>query len=105
SGPDSSVQFFVYQAGAGCQFNLPPSPLSATSEGQYTYLLLTQSSPLCAAFKAQSNASWLQLFGATSGVGAPSIPYRILNNSGSSRSGMLTVENQTFTVMQDPSPV
>ena len=105
SGPDSSVQFLVFQAGAGCQYTLPPSPLSTSFFGSDTFLLLNQSSPLCASFSAQSDSPWLQITGATAWAGAPSIAYRVLNNMGPSRNATLTVGNQSFTVIQDPSPV
>ncbi len=105
SGPDASVQFFVFQAGAGCQYTLPPSPLTAPFVATDTLLLLNQSSPLCASFTAQSDSPWLQLTGATAWAGAPSIPYRVLNNTGPSRSATVTVGNQSFTVIQDLSPI
>ncbi len=105
SGPDSSVRFFVFQAGGGCQYTLPPSPLSTAFVAADTLLLLNQSSPLCASFTAQSDSPWLQLTGATAWAGAPSIAYRVLNNTGPSRGAMLTVGNQSIAVIQDPSPV
>jgi len=105
SGPDSSIQFFVFQAGAGCQYTLPPSPLTAAFAAADALLLLNQSSPLCSSFTAQSDSLWLQLTGATAWAGAPSIPYRVLNNTGPSRSATVTVGNQSLTVIQDPSPI
>ena len=51
-------------------------------------------------WSAASNAGWITLTGATGGTGNGSVPYSVAANTGSARTGTLTVAGRTFTVNQ-----
>ena len=49
---------------------------------------------------ATSNAAWLTITGGTSGSGSGAVSFTVAPNTGSARSGTLTVASQTITVNQ-----
>ena len=51
-------------------------------------------------WSATSNAGWIALTGATGGTGNGSVPYSVAANTGSARTGTLTVAGLTYTVNQ-----
>ena len=51
-------------------------------------------------WSATSNAGWITLTGANGGTGNGSVPYSVAANTGSARSGTLTVAGLTYTVNQ-----
>jgi len=52
------------------------------------------------AWTASSNASWITVTSGASGTGDGRIGYLVLPNIGGSRSGTLTIADQTFTLTQ-----
>ena len=52
------------------------------------------------AWGATSNAAWITLTGATTGTGNGTVNYNVAANSGPSRTGTITVNDQTHTVFQ-----
>ena len=51
-------------------------------------------------WSATSNAGWITLTGATGGTGNGSVPFGVSANTGSARTGTLTVAGRTYTVNQ-----
>jgi hypothetical protein len=94
--------FSVTQA-AGCTFAISPTSLSVTS-GARTGTVSVSAGAGCA-WAAASTASWITVTGGASGSGNGTVGYSIAaNTSISSRTGVVTIAGQAFTVTQGGLP-
>ena len=57
------------------------------------------------AWTASSNNPWITVTSGSSGSGAGTVGYSVASNSGSARTGTITIAGQTFTVSQQTPPV
>ena len=55
-------------------------------------------------WSAKSNAPWITITGGASGNGNGTVSYLVAANTGSERTGTITVSNKTFTVTQEELP-
>ena len=97
--------FTVTQAAgtAPCSYSIAPPSQNAPDTASSGSVAVTTTSGC--AWTASSNASWLTITSGASGTGNGSVGFNIAANTGSARSGTLTVAGQTFTVNQAaPAP-
>ena len=52
-----------------------------------------------------SDPSWLIITSGNNGTGDGTVSYSVLSNTGSSRTGTITIKDKTFTVTQDGGPI
>jgi hypothetical protein len=92
--------FTVSQAAgtAPCMFSIMPPSQNAPDTASSGSVAVTAGSGC--AWTATSNASWLTITSGASGTGNGTVAFTIAANTGSARSGTLTVAGQTFTVNQ-----
>ncbi len=82
-------------AGVACTFTLPAN--SATfGPAAATGTVTVQTSPSTCSPTATSNATWITITGVT----ATAVSYAVASNTGSLRTGTITIAGSTFTVMQ-----
>lgn len=95
--------FTVTQAAAlVCNYSLAPPGVS-TGSGASNLTVAVTTSNGCA-WTAASQASWITVSGGASGNGSGNVSLAIAANSGSGRSGTVTIGDQTFTVTQAAIP-
>ncbi len=83
----------------GCSYNLTPTNQSFTPNGGAASIALTTVSGCV--WTAQSNANWITVTSGNSGTGNGTIGYSVaVNNSGSPRTGSITIGGSDFTVTQ-----
>ncbi len=89
----------VYQrAGAACTYAISPTSQSlGASSGTGSVSVTTGSG---CTWQASSGASWITVTGGSSGSGNGTVNYSVAANTGTDRSGTLTIAGQTFTVTQ-----
>ena len=81
-----------------CSYSLSASSATApVAGGTQSVNVITASG---CGWTATSNAGFLSISSGASGTGNGTVSYQVTANSGASRSGMLTIAGQTFTVMQ-----
>ena len=85
--------------GNTCTYSIGGTSATATAAGGGASISVTASQSSCA-WTASSNASWISLSSGSSGTGSGVVTYSVSPNSGSARSGTITVAGQTFTVTQ-----
>jgi len=94
--------------GQSCRYSLSSSSQSFSGAGgQGTVNVVTSSG---CGWSAASNAGFVAITSATTGTGSGSVGYAVSANSGSARTGTLSIAGQTFTVNQSaagggPSPL
>ncbi len=96
--------FTVTQAN-GCTYAVSPTSYSATATGGMASASVTAAAGC--AWTATSNAAWLTVTAGASGSGSGTLSYSIAGNTGTSRSGTLSVAGGTVTVTQSaasPAP-
>lgn len=82
-----------------CKYTLRPSSASHPASGGSGTVSVTASSTC--SWAASSNASWLQVTQGSSGKGDGTVSYLLTHNStSSSRTGVITIGGQRFTVTQ-----
>ena len=92
--------FTVTQPGLTCSYRLDPSSLSVPPSGVIgSKVGVSASAPDCR-WSASSSAGWILVSGGTSGTGGGTVTYTVGINSGTFRSGNITVAGQAFTVNQ-----
>ena len=89
-------------AGPTCSFNVTPPAASYPSSGG-TGSIDVSTSPGCA-WTANSNASWITITGGASGSGPGTTTFSVAANSGSARSGTMTIGGQIVTISQAAAP-
>ncbi|MBS1811208.1 MAG: NF038122 family metalloprotease [Acidobacteria bacterium] len=82
-----------------CTYSLSATTASAAITGGPGSVGVTSSSSTCA-WSATSTASWISVTTGANGTGNGTVSYSVQPNSGSSRSGTITIAGQTFTVNQ-----
>jgi hypothetical protein len=81
--------------------SINPTSQSFSASGSNSIVNVTSTGSSCG-WTATSNASWLTITSGSSGSGNNTVGFTVSPNSTlSSRSGTLTIANQTFTVSQD----
>jgi hypothetical protein len=93
--------FAITQQGANCSYSITPEEQIFSTAGGKAYITVTTES--CCNWTATSNASWIIITSGLSGTGNGIVQYSVTANSGSSRTGTITVGGSTFTVIQDGS--
>ena len=96
----SSTWNFTVQS-ASCSFTIAPQSATAIAAGGAASAGVTTSGGC--AWTASSTAPWLSITGANSGTGPGVVNYSAAANTGSARSGTLTIAGITFTVSQGAS--
>lgn len=86
------------QGGAPCQFNLTPATETFGTDGGEGAIAVAVIEGC--QWTATSNAPWLSVLGTASATGSGTIRYRTDANTGSTRSGTLTIADRTFAVNQ-----
>jgi len=86
----------------GCPSSLSPQSESFGASGGSDTVNVT--APSGCAWTATSNATWINITSGTSGSGDGSVNYTVSPNTGSDRTGTLTIAGKTFTVSQTGVP-
>ncbi|HSR12841.1 MAG TPA: BACON domain-containing carbohydrate-binding protein, partial [Thermodesulfobacteriota bacterium] len=86
------------QGGGSCGYTLSSTSGYVNSAGGPGSVGVTSGSGC--SWTATSNAGWITLTGGTSGVGTGTVAYSVAANTGSSRSGTITIAGQSYTVTQ-----
>ncbi|MCX5886549.1 MAG: DUF1566 domain-containing protein [Proteobacteria bacterium] len=94
--------FTITQQGASCLYSIIPEEQTFSTAGGNAYITMTTES--CCSWIATSNVSWIIITSGLSGTGNGIVQYSVTANLGSSRTGTITVEGRTFTVIQDGIP-
>ncbi|MEP7340873.1 MAG: S8 family serine peptidase [Acidobacteriota bacterium] len=89
---------FNYTDGAGCNYGINPTSQTSPAIGG-SGAVNVSTDPGCN-WTAASNATWLQINGATSGAGNGLVNYTVFANNGPQRAGTMTIAGQTFTITQ-----
>lgn len=83
---------------SGCSYSISPFSTSiAATSGTGT---ISVSSAAGCSWGASSNAGWITVTSGSSGSGNGTVGYSVASNSGSPRSGTITISGQTFTINQ-----
>ena len=96
--------FTVTQAAAGvnttsCSYAIAPDNQSMGADGRDGTPVTVSTAAGCE-WNATSNAGWIALVSGASGNGAGVVRFRVADNTGTARTGTLTIAGQTFTVNQ-----
>jgi hypothetical protein len=95
--------FTLTQAAAGCEYTITPATQSIGSSGGAGTPITVATTGGCT-WTATSGVSWITVTSGATGTGNGSVGFNIAANSGSERTGTLTVAGQTFTVTQAGAP-
>jgi uncharacterized protein (TIGR03437 family) len=87
--------FTITQAAANCSFDVTPNSATAPGSGGSGSFEVTAN----CSWTAVTNAPWITLTGGT-GTGSATVRYTAAPNSGSQRTGAISVGNATFTLTQ-----
>ncbi|MCA1652124.1 MAG: hypothetical protein LC753_18270 [Acidobacteria bacterium] len=85
-------------APAQCTFSISPASLSTGAAGGTAAVTVT-ASPNCA-WAAISEDPWIAVSSGATGVGGGTVTLQVSSNSGSARTGRVTIAGQTYTVTQ-----
>ena len=89
-----------FQAINQCAYGISPISESFQHSGGTGSVSVTAGTA-CSSWTAVSNADWITVTGGSSGVGSGTVSYQVaFNNTGSDRTGALTIAGKTFTVFQ-----
>ena len=101
SHPGSRTGFVLKlsDAPAPCMYDLGPAWTLASSAGGPGTFTVFANGTTCG-WSGTSNASWIVLTGATSGIGTGVVPYSVSFNGGLTRAGTITMANKTFSIVQ-----
>lgn len=98
--------FTVVQAAtpsaANCTFSIGPGSQSIDAAGGAGVAVAVATAPGCK-WTARSNDAWIALASGASGNGAGAVTFSVAANTGSARTGTLTIAGETFTVSQAAS--
>jgi len=98
----AELTFTVNQlAGGGCTYSIAPTHEDGVSAlGATGSVAVTVTSGSGCSWTATSNKSWLHITSGGSGTTSGAVGYSVDLNTGSARSGTLTIADQAFTVNQ-----
>jgi hypothetical protein len=83
---------------AGCEYRISPTDQTFGAGGGSGVVEVIVASGC--QWAARSNASWIAVQSGLSGGGSARVEYSVGANSGASRTGAITIADQTFTVTQ-----
>src|SRR5271154_1018866 len=89
----------VSQSAGSASFSLAPTSASVAAAGGVGHVALTVN-PAGAAWTGSSGASWISITSAKSGTGSATVTYSVAANTGTARTGTLSIAGITFTVSQ-----
>lgn len=87
----------VMQEAAPCRFTIPEGQTVNAAAGSANVAVSTLNG---CSWTAKSNASWITITSGAQGNGSGSVSLRIAANNGSSRTGTVTIAEQTHTITQ-----
>src|SRR5262249_13298890 len=88
------------QFGLTCSFSLLPPSASPTATGGNMNVGVTASAAACS-WNSSQVSSWISIVGSGTGKGTGSVTVKVdPNPTANSRTGTITIANQTFTVKQ-----
>jgi hypothetical protein len=93
-------QTFVVSQNGNCSWVLNPTSSGAIPAGGGTGSFTVTTTAGCS-WTATPSASWIRLTSAGSGTSSGTVSYSVDANSGSARTGAITVANQSFAVTQN----
>jgi len=96
----ASQTFTVDQAAPACAYSILPTSQSFAASGGSDTVNVTVTAGGNCSWTAVSNASWIAITSGATGTGNGSVGYSVAANSGSARSGSVTIGGQTLTVDQ-----
>ncbi|MDQ3712260.1 MAG: FG-GAP-like repeat-containing protein [Acidobacteriota bacterium] len=96
-------QTFTITQASGCTFTLSPTSASLPGNAGTGTFNITGSDTGCS-YTVVSNASFITITSGSSGTGSGTVSYSITANTGSVRTGTITVGGQTFTITQAALP-
>ncbi len=88
-----------------CCFTINPVLLFAPYTGDTGYTVSVMASESSCKWKAETDDSWITITGGSSGTGDGIVTYSVANNSGVTRSGIITIAGQTHTVSQGDNTI
>jgi len=91
----SDVNFTVTP---GCSYSINPTAQAFSASGAAGTVQVTVAAGC--SWTAASNAAWVTITGGISGSGNGTVSYSVAANSGTTRTGTVTIAGQTFTVTQ-----
>jgi hypothetical protein len=87
------------QAGTACSYTINPTTQSFATAGGSGSVAVT--APAGCAWVATSGAAWISITSGQTGTGNGTVGFTVAaNNTGSARTGQITIQNQVFTVTQ-----
>ena len=95
---DENPYNFAIQGTGVCNYMFSPSSASFNAAGG-TDLFGMTTDPSCA-WNVVDNATWITITSAASGAGSATVTYSIASNTGYTRSGTITIGDQTFIINQ-----
>ena len=95
--------FTVTQSEGTCNYSISPTTQSFSTLGGTGYVSVTTESSC--SWTATSNASWVTITSGSTETGNGIVNYLVAANTGSQRTGIITIAGQTFTVKQDGTPI
>jgi len=105
-GPDRSAtvsiagQIHTVSQTSGCTYSLNPTSHTLDMNSQTPPAIAVNTTSGCF-WTASSNDSWIVVQSGSSGSGPGTVTYLVTANTGSPRTGTLTIAGRTFTVVQD----
>jgi hypothetical protein len=94
----SAYSLVATVTGGGCTYNVWPTSASHGASGGNGSVSVTTTAGC--AWTASSNSGWIHVTSGSSGTGSGTVYYSVDANSGSSRTGTMTIADHTFTVTQ-----
>ena len=91
-------QSFTVAQDAACSFSIAPASQNAASGGGSASVAVT--APAGCPWSATSNASWIGISSGQTGSGNGTVQLAVSPNTGSDRTGTVTIAGQTFTIVQ-----
>jgi hypothetical protein len=82
-----------------CTYSISPTSQSFNSSGGTGSVDVTTQSGC--SWTAISNVSWITITSGSSGTGNGTVNYSVSTNTGSQRTGTITIAGETFTVTQE----
>lgn len=91
----------VIQEGTPCTFDVTPETASVPGTGGTATLRVVNAQGNDCGWTAASNSSFLTVSAGSSGTGSGSVTVSVAANSGSARTGSLTIADEVVTIIQD----
>jgi len=92
-------QTFTVSQGVSCSYSISPTSVSPGSSAITGSTVAVTAAAGCT-WTATSNNAWITITGGGSGSGNGTVTYNVVANTGSARTGTMTIAGQTFTVNQ-----